>query len=39
MSVLLFENGVAGDMVYDYGDLKVDVTLVELEPQSIPTCE
>jgi hypothetical protein len=38
MSVRLFDNGVAGDMIYDYDDFGIDVTLetVELLPQ--PRC-
>ncbi len=31
MSMLLHENGVAGDMVYDYGELEIDVTLRDVE--------
>jgi hypothetical protein len=38
MSVRLFDNGVAGDMIYDYDDFGIDVALesVELLPQ--PRC-
>ncbi len=31
MSMLLHENGIAGDMVYDYGELEIDVTLRDVE--------
>jgi len=31
MSAILYENGVAGDMIYDYGDFSIDVKLRELE--------
>jgi hypothetical protein len=37
LSAVLYENGVAGDMVYDYGDFAIDVTLRELE--SLPAQE
>lgn len=38
MSVLLFDNGVAADMVYDYGGFAIDVQLVDLEMLSVPVC-
>ena len=38
MSVLLYANGVAGDMVYDYGDFAMDVKLQELEMLPVPQC-
>jgi hypothetical protein len=38
MSVLLYDNGVAGDMVYDYGEFAIDVRLVELEMLLAPKC-
>ena len=38
MQVDLFENGVAGDMVYDYGDLAMAVTLREVEMLKRPSC-
>jgi len=39
MSVILFANGVAGDMVYDYGDFAIDVGLDSLELLPVPECE
>jgi hypothetical protein len=38
MSVTLFDNGVAGDMVYDYGDFAIDVRLEEVELLPLPGC-
>lgn len=38
MSVLLYDNGVAGDMVYDYGAFAIDVRLSELELLPVPEC-
>ncbi|MDX1431569.1 MAG: DUF1849 family protein [Gammaproteobacteria bacterium] len=38
MSAVLYENGVAGDMVYDYGDLAIDVKLAELERLPATEC-
>jgi hypothetical protein len=38
MSAVLYENGVAGDMIYDYGDFSIDVTLRELEPLPMQKC-
>lgn len=38
MSVLLYDNGVAGDMVYDYGDFAIDVRLTDLELLPAPEC-
>ena len=38
MSTVLYENGVAGDMVYDYGDFAIDVRLTELELLARPQC-
>ena len=38
MQVDLFENGVAGDMVYDYGDLAMAVELREVEMLKRPSC-
>lgn len=35
LSAILYENGVAGDMIYDYGDYAIDVKLRELE--ALPT--
>lgn len=37
MSAVLYENGVAGNMIYDYGDFSIDVTLSELE--TLPPAE
>lgn len=38
MSTILYENGVAGDMIYDYGDFALDVRLTELELLMAPLC-
>lgn len=38
LSAVLYENGVAGDMVYDYGDFAIDLKLRELEPLPVPEC-
>jgi hypothetical protein len=38
MSAILYENGVAGDMIYDYGDFSIDVTLRELEILPVRVC-
>jgi hypothetical protein len=38
MSVALYDNGVAGDMVYDYGEFEVSVTLEELALLPIAQC-
>jgi len=38
MEVLLYENGVAGDMVYDYGTFTVAVRLETLELLPTPSC-
>jgi hypothetical protein len=40
MSLVLHDNGVAADMVYDYGDLEIDVALRDVEVLTRPTgCE
>ncbi len=39
MSAVLYENGVAGDMVYDYGDFSIDLKLRELEALPAQDCE
>ena len=39
MSAILYENGVAGDMIYDYGDFAIDVKLRELEALPVQECE
>ena len=39
LSAILYENGVAGDMVYDYGDFAIDVKLRELEALPAPQCK
>jgi hypothetical protein len=39
LSAILYENGVAGDMIYDYGDFAIDVELHELEVLPVPECE
>ena len=39
LSAILYENGVAGDMVYDYGDFAIDVKLRELEALTAPQCK
>ena len=38
MSAVLYENGVAGDMIYDYGDFSIDVKLRELEAFPVQEC-
>jgi hypothetical protein len=38
MSVTLYENGVAGDMIYDYGDFSIDVKLEEIEALPAASC-
>ncbi len=38
MSAEVFENGVIGNMIYDYGNFAIDVTLKELEPLPKPEC-
>lgn len=38
LSAILYENGVAGDMIYDYGDFAIDVKLRELEALPAPEC-
>ncbi len=38
MSAILYENGVAGDMIYDYGDFSIDVKLRELETLPAQKC-
>ena len=38
LSAILYENGVAGDMIYDYGDFSMDVKLRELEILPVMEC-
>jgi hypothetical protein len=38
MSAEVFENGVIGDMIYDYGNFAIDVTLEEVEAMEQPEC-
>jgi hypothetical protein len=38
MSVALFDNGVAGDMVYDYGDFAIDVSLRDVRMLPAARC-
>jgi hypothetical protein len=38
LSAILYENGVAGDMIYDYGDFAIDVELRELEALPVQEC-
>jgi hypothetical protein len=38
MSAQVFENGVIGDMIYDYGNFAIDVTLEVLEALPRPEC-
>jgi len=38
MSVRLFDNGIAGDMIYDYDDFAIDVTLEGVELLPAPRC-
>jgi hypothetical protein len=39
LSAILYENGIAGDMIYDYGDFAIDVKLRELEVLPAPECK
>lgn len=39
VSVLMYANGVAGDMLYEYGDFSMQVELVELELLPVPECD
>lgn len=39
ISAVLYENGVAGHMVYDYGDFSIDVELRELEALPVQECQ
>ncbi len=38
MAIELYDHGVAGDMLYDYGSFSVDVKLQELEILPMPSC-
>ncbi len=38
MSAEVFENGVIGDMIFDYGNFAIDVTLEEVEALKQPEC-
>jgi len=38
MSVVLYDNGVAGDMVYDYGEFEVNVILKEVTLLPVANC-
>ena len=38
MAIKLYDNGVAGDMLYDYGNFSVDVKLEDIEILPIPNC-
>ncbi|HSS66692.1 MAG TPA: DUF1849 family protein [Gammaproteobacteria bacterium] len=38
MSAEVFENGVIGNMIYDYGNFAIDVTLEEVEALKKPEC-
>ena len=35
----MYANGVAGDMLYEYGDFSMQVELVELELLPVPECD
>ena len=39
ISAILYENGVAEHMIYDYGDFSIDVQLKELEALPAQNCE
>lgn len=39
ISAVLYENGVAGHMIYDYGDFAIDVELRELEALPVQECK
>jgi hypothetical protein len=38
MGLQLYESGIAGDMVFDYGGFAMDVTLTELSVERTPIC-
>lgn len=38
MSAVVYENGVTGDMIYDYSDFSIDVKLRELEALPVQEC-
>ena len=38
LSAVLYENGIAGDMIYDYGNFAIDVQLREVEALPAPEC-
>lgn len=38
MSAEIFDNGVIGNMIYDYGNFAIDVTLEEVEALQKPEC-
>jgi len=38
MAIQLYDHGVAGDMLYDYGNFSVDVKLQEIEILPMPSC-
>ena len=39
MSSVMYENGIAGDMVYDYGDLAMGLQLQSVELLTVPSCD
>ncbi len=39
VSVLMYANGIAGEMLYDYGNFSMKVDLVELELLPVPECD
>ena len=39
MNVVLYDNGVAGDMVYDYGGFEIGVTLEKVTLLPIASCQ
>jgi len=38
MAVQLYDHGIAGNMLYDYGDFSVDVRLEQVKLLPMPTC-
>jgi len=38
LSTVLYENGIAGDMVLDYGDVVIDAKMTKLESMPAPKC-
>lgn len=39
LSTVLYDNGIAGDMVLDYGDVVIDAKMTKLDSLPAPTCK